>query len=324
VPWDDAAKAAVLRFWTDQGAILPEAEVQPEQLVEQRRLRSKILWWAASHPRHSDLQVLTAYMTRAHDAAAACGWTEAPWQIALLRHCVISRNESPASILHRVQAIEEELRDHGVCLTPARSLMLAGGLSKTIAAKAVRVLLAALGDMPFSLDVPKVIAKAPQLLNLDCTGGVLQRRAAAMQQLHPQLDVGRMLDAQHGLLGMSDEALAAHWASLQMATALGDDDMRALVQSCPRVLTHCQGVIGWKSQQLRAYDLAGDRPGQAPTPAASMAKVLTSAPYRVWRLYYLVAAAKCNLSAYTWARMAEDRFTVLNPGYGLWLSSHPI
>lgn len=63
-----------MAFWTEQGALLPEAEVQPEQQTEQRRLRSKVLSWAAKHARHRDVAVLADWMSRASAAVAASCW----------------------------------------------------------------------------------------------------------------------------------------------------------------------------------------------------------------------------------------------------------
>ena len=157
VPWNAAAEAAVLQFWTQQGALLPEAEVQPEQQVEQRRLRSKIVQWAAKHPRHRHLEVLDDYMARMRDAAAATEWADDPWRVALSSAQVIARNKSPAGLLCNIQAAKQALAEHGICLSRGQSLMLVTQGGDAVTAKAVKVLLA-LDALPISLDFADVVS----------------------------------------------------------------------------------------------------------------------------------------------------------------------
>jgi hypothetical protein len=323
VPWNAAAEAAVLQFWTEQGALLPEAEVQPEQQTEQRRLRSKLVRWAAKHPRHHHLEVLDDYMARMRDAAAATEWADDPWRVALCSEQMISRNRSPISLLQHMQSVHQAVAEHGVRLSRTQSLALATlGGGQSMAAKAVR-LLSALDALPISLDFARVASKASTLLVLDDVKAVLQRRVAAMQQLHPQLDVARVFSRQPSLLALAEETVASHWVSLQTAGRLSNDDMRTLVELSPAVLAYCSGVVGWKIQQLHAYQSA--KTGNAGSvPLSGMSRVLTAAPHWVWRLCYLAAAGKFKYVAVTWVRMEEDRFAFLNPGYSSWLASHPV
>ena len=215
VPWNAATEAAVLQFWTEQGALLPEASVQPEQQAEQRRLRSKIARWAANHPRHRDLVFLTDYMARTHDAAAGSGWADDPWRIVLVRQDIVADNISPSIILQRAQAAQRALAEHGVSLSHAQSLMLLG--CKGVAARAGEMLLA-LKRLPVKLDFAVVVKRAPELLQLNDIEQVLNRRMAAMQQLHPQLNVAGMVTLAPSLLVLTEETLATNWASLQTAS----------------------------------------------------------------------------------------------------------
>ena len=181
----------------------------------------------------------------------------------------------------------------------------------------------ALSALPVSLNLTDVVSKAPTLLNFDDVGAVLQRRLAAMQQLHPQLDVARVLSRHPGLLNYSEETVASHWVSLQMTSGLSSDDMRAFVEARPSVLTQCPGVIGWKIQQLHAYQTV--KTGSAKCASlSSMSAVLGAALHRVWRLCSLVRAAQVQKAAVTWVTMKEERFAALNPGFSLWLASHPV
>ena len=322
VPWDSVVEAAVLQFWTDQGALLPEAEVQPEQQVEQRRMRSKILRWAAKHPRHRSLEALADYMARLRDAAATSDWADEPWRIALQKQELIWHNSSPASLLHKLQAVQHALAEHGVCLSHTKSLMLIKHGGNAIATRAVPLLLA-LDALPISLDFTDVVSKAPTLLSLHDVGAVLQRRVVAMQQLDPQLDIARVFSKQPNLLTWAEETVASHWVSLQMATGLSNDDMRALVEARPAVLAQNPGVIAWKMQQYRAYQIA--KTGSAScTSLSSMSLVLSSAPHKVWRLRYLVVAAGFRYAALVWINMPQERFAALNPGHSLWFASHPV
>lgn len=323
VPWNAAVKAAVLHFWTQQGALLPEAEVQPEQQTERRR-RSTILRWAAKYPRHRNVDALTDYMARLREAAAASEWADDPWRIALNKWNHISQHASPASLLRNLQAVKQTLAEHGVCLLRTKSLMLMTHGGNAIAARAVPLLLA-LDALPISLDFTRVVSKAPTLLVLDNVKAVLQRRVTAMQQLHPQLDIVRVCNRLPSLLVIPEVTLATNWASLQMASGFDDDDMRAAVQYCPGVLGCDMGVVGWKVQQVRAYEAARNLTAVGRTPPSGLSRVLSAASFRVWRLRYLsVVAMNFHYTARIWVAMGEAEFAAWNPGYSLWLASEPI
>jgi hypothetical protein len=322
VPWNAAAEAAVLQFWTEQGALLPEAEVQPEQQTEQRRMRNKIMQWAAKHPRHRHLEVLDDYMARMRDAAAATEWADDPWRLALSSVQVIAQNNSPATLLCNMQAVKHALAEQGISLLRSQSLVLSMHGGEAIATRAVPLLLA-LDKLPVSLDFTNIVSRAPTLLTLDDVEAVLQRRVAAMQQLHPQLDVARVFSRHPSLLNYAEETVASHWVSLQMASGLSNDDMRAFVEARPSVLTQCPGVIGWKIQQLHAYQIVNTGSAECAS-LSSMSAVLAAAPHRVWRLCYLVVANNFQYAAVGWVTMDADKFLALNPGYSMWLASHPI
>ena len=313
----------MLQFWTDQGALLPEAEVQPEQQAEQRRMRSKIMRWAAKYPHHRDEQSLTDYMAKARAAAADSEWAEEPWRLALHNDRVMRRQRSPASLLQRVRAVKHQLAQHGI--STSRSVSLQMGLTFDEAAgDRVVALLLALQRLPIRLDPARLMEKTPQLMGLDNVGAVLERRMAAMQQLHPQLDVARICNLQPNLLMITEETLAAHWASLQMASGLSDGDMTAAVQYNPSVLNLHVGVVAWRVRQVRAYDLARNPTAADRTPASGLARVLTAASFRVWRLRYLSEAKNFQYAAAGWVRMGEVDFAARNPGYSSWLAANPI
>jgi hypothetical protein len=323
VPWDANVEAAVLQFWTEQGALLPEAEVQPGQQAEQRRMRSKILRWASQHPQHRDLRFLTDYMAEARAAAADSDWAAQPWRIPLFGYQVMLRHR-PATLLQRVRAARQQLAQHGVCISRDLSLTVGLGYGEATGDKAVRLMLA-LGRLPLSLDIAYIVERAPALMQQTKIGAVLERRVAAMQQLHPQLDVTRLCNQHPPLLNFTEKKLAAKWASLQTASGLGDDDMRAAVQCCPNVLNRNVGVVVWRVQQVRAYDVARESAAVGcPTPASGLARVVIAASFRVWRLCYLSEARNVQYAAETWVRMGEADFVARNPGYSLWLASDPI
>jgi hypothetical protein len=319
------AEAAVLQFWTEQGAKLPAAEVQPEQQAEQRRLRSKILQWAAKHPRHRDVVFLQDYMARVRNAAAASGWVDAPWRIPLMEFRALAYNKNPALLLQKVQAAVPGLATHGVRLSHAGSLAVQ--LRSSPGAAEVARLQLALESLPVSLDCLHVLQIAPTLLNMSNARSVLGRRVAAMQLLHPQLDVRRVLHNRPILLGFTEKALAARWASLQTACGVGGDDIRALVEHQPSVLGLSSELVGWKAQQLQAYESMRELAGARRAPISNWGRVLAAASYRVWRLQYLSrlsAAANIKHSTQQWVRMSEEKFAALNPGYSSWHGSNSI
>jgi hypothetical protein len=324
VPWNADVEAAVLQFWMEQGALLPEAEVQPEQQAEQQRMRSRILRWAAKHSRHRDLQFLTDYMAKLKHAAADSAWADDPWRIALHSDRLMLHPGGPTSLLQRMQTATDQLAQHGVRITLHSTLRVAVWCGEAAGDRAIKLMLA-LQHLPISLDNVHVVAKAPNLMHLNNLGAVLERRVAAMQQLHPQLDVAKLCNAQPILLVFTKEKLAANWASLQRASGLGDDDMRALVESHPGVLTRDVGVVAWKVQQVRAYDVARESAAVGcRTPASGLARVVPAASFRVWRLCYLSGAMNVQYAAETWVKMGEANFVARNPGYSSWLASNPI
>ena len=237
----------MLQFWTEQCALLPAAEVQPEQQAEQRRLRSKLLRWAAKHPRHRDVVFLQDYMARVHDAAAASGWTDELWRLPLVQFSAIAENKNPAIILQRMPALRQELAAHGVRFSWGQCLILR--LQGRDAAAKVAKLQLALESLPVSLDFLIVVRKAPTLMLVNSAEAELGRRVAAMQLLHPRLDIEKMLTSHPGPLTFTEEALAARWTSLQNFCELCDDDIMVLVQHQPTVFGINSGVIGWRVQQ---------------------------------------------------------------------------
>jgi hypothetical protein len=322
VPWDAATEAAVIQFWTEQGGLLPAAEVQPEQQMQQRRLRSKVLRWAAKYPRHRDLDFLQDYMARVRDAAAASGWTGEQWRIVLVDHDVIAANYNPALILQRVQATEQKLVAYGIRI-PHSTIVQERFRGKNIAAQAASLQLA-LESLPISLKLLTVLRRAPALMLYDDATAVLGRRVAAMQLLHPRLDIERVLQRDPILLSFTEHALAAHWASLQQSCGLCDDEMMALVQHQPSVLTLSSGVVGWRVQQIRGYEVVRKTAGATSTTTSSWGRVLTAASFRTWRLRYLSVVGNTKYSTSGWVKMAEERFAALNPGYSSWLASNPV
>jgi hypothetical protein len=322
VPWNAASEAAVLQFWTEQGTLLAVAGVLPEQQAEQRRLRSRILRWAAKYPRHRDVEFLQDYMARVRDAAATGGWTDEAWPIALVEYQPIAENVNPAIILRRVQAAGQELAAHGIRVSAANSLVLR--LQGKDAAAQVAKLQLALDSLPISLDCGHVVRSAPSLLRVKDATSVLGHRVAAVQLLHPGLDIGRLIQSQPTLLCLTEKTLAAHWASLQQSCGLSDDEMLALVQHQPGVLRLSLGVAGWRAQQLRAYESMRKLAGTRSTSISGWGRVLAAASYRVWRLQYLSAVTNTKYSTREWVTMNEERFAVLNPGYSTWLAANPI
>ena len=261
-------------------------------------------------------------MARVRDAAAASGWTEELWRLPLMQFRYIADNKNPAIILQRMPLLRQELAAHGVRLSWAQCLMLRFQ-DKDAAAKVAK-LQSAMDSLPISLDYLHVLTSAPTLMLLSDLRSVLGRRVAAMQLLYPQLDLERVIHAQPILLTLTEEALAARWASLQKSCGLCDDDIRALVQHQPRVLTLSPGVIGWRVQQLQAYESSRELAGATSATFSSWGRVLSAASYRVWRLRYLSVAANTRYEADTWVSMNEERFAALSPGYSSWLASSPI
>jgi hypothetical protein len=111
----------MLQFWTEQGVLLPEADVLPEQQAEQQGVRSKILRWAAKYPRHRDVEFMADYMARVYSAMAASGWADQAVRFTLTTHDHISRSVGPVNMVQRAQAAQQELAAHRACLSPSRA-----------------------------------------------------------------------------------------------------------------------------------------------------------------------------------------------------------
>jgi hypothetical protein len=293
-----------------------------QQQMQQRRLRSKLLRWAAKYPRHRDVQCLRDYMARVRDAAATSGWADEQWRIALVDHRAIADNCNPAIIFQKVQAAGQQLLAYGVPVQHATSLRERFH-GKNIAAQAAKLQLA-LDSLPINLDFSTVVRRAPTSMLLGDVTADLGRRVAAMQLLHPRLDVDRLLNRDPALLTFTEEALVARWASLQRSSRLCDDKMMALVQHQPSLLKLSSGVVGWRVQHLQAYELVRELAGARLTSISSWGRVLTAASYRVWRLHYLSVVANTKYSTQEWVKMNEERFAALSPGYSSWLASNPI
>jgi hypothetical protein len=84
------------------------------------------------------------------------------------------------------------------------------------------------------------------------------------------------------------------------------------------------GVVGWRVRQVRAYEVARNPTAAGRTPASASVRVIVAASFRVWRLCYLSEAKNFQYAAATCVMMGEVEFAVRNPGYSLWLASHPI
>lgn len=194
-PWNAATQTAVLAFWTAQGALLPEAEVQPHQLAQQRQKRKAILRWAGQHHRHRNVLFLQAYMARMR---AACDGDTTPLdavQLALAHADFIPKNRDPAGLVAGIGALRQALAAHGIVVT-MNSTTLAGMVSTAAATNMTTKLpplLAALASLPVSVDPPVMVQRAPILLNIVDPGKVLPRRVAALQQLDSTLDVRKVL-----------------------------------------------------------------------------------------------------------------------------------
>ncbi len=191
---DAATQAAVLAFWTAEGALLPAGDVQPHQQTQQWRIRQKILRWANQHRRHRDVAILADYMQRMRAAAAELAYDGDPAQLALAKSGHIPRNLDPAGVIRRMLDVKEALAAHGIELATS-PVSLVGLASKSAAAhiaERLPPLLAALADLPVAVDAAAVIRQVPTLLSLRDVGHVLQGRVAALQRLHPQLDVKKV------------------------------------------------------------------------------------------------------------------------------------
>ncbi len=338
VPWDAAAQAAVLAFWVAEGALLPEADVQPHQLEQQQRTRQKILQWGGKHKRHRSVAFLEDYIRRMRTAAAELAYDGDAAQLALRECTLIRDNRDPAGIIRRRKAVDRALAAHGL-ESPGRSASLYGVNSKDVDAsmgERLPPLLAALAQLPVDLDPVWIVQRALTLLGLHDIEGVLQRRVGALQRLHPQLDVGKVLRGAPTLLTRDEGVVTANWAALQAAAGLDNDAVRALVESFPASLTLCSGPVAWKLQRAVAYE----RQRQAARDltcnshqadkfvmlrTSVVAAVVRAASWRLWRLPYLVSISAFKLTARSWVDMTPEKFEAMHgPGYRAWLEEHPM
>ena len=417
VPWDAAAQAAVLAFWIAEGALLPEADVQPHQLEQQRRTRQKILQWGGKHKRHRSVAFLEDYMNRMRAAAAELAYDGNAAQLALAQADMIGVNREPAGVIGRLRAAEETLAAHGlksasrillialafrsagalmddrlpqlvaalaqlpvsvdpvsivqraptllglhnIAIDPAGVIGRLRATEEALAAHGLKAvsrnylialasksagalmddrlpqLVAALAQLPVSVDPVSIVQRAPTLLCLHNIASVLQRRVAALQRLHPQLDVGKVLRGAPSLLSYDEAKVACNWAALQAAADLDSDGIRALVVSAPSLLLRSTGPATWRLQQARTYERKRQA-AKSPAPANSqevqdpvrmrlsaISTVIRAASWRLWRLPYLASVSAFNCSVRTWVDMTPEEFEVRHgPGYSAWLLENPM
>ncbi len=338
VPWNAAAQAAVLAFWIAEGALLPEASVQPHQLEQQRRTRQKVLQWGGKHKRHRSVAFLEDYMNRMRAAAAELAYDGNAAQLALAKADIIGDNRDPASVIGRLRATKEALAAHGLkSLSRIQLIALASSPAGALMGDRLPRLVAALAQLPVSVDPVLIVQRAPTLLALRDIEGVLQRRVAALQRLHPQLDVGRVLRGAPTLLICDEAKVAYNWTALQAAAGLDSDGIRALVESMPGFLFRSTGPATWRLQQARTYERKRQA-AKSPAPANSqevqdpvrmrlsaISAVIRAASWRLWRLHYLASVSAFNCSVRTLVDMTPEEFEVRHgPGYSAWLLENPM
>jgi len=338
VPWDAAAQAAVLVFWIAEGVLLPEADVQPHQLEQQQRTRQKILQWGGKHKLHRSVAFLEDYMSRMRAAAAELAYDGDAAQLALAKADIIRDNYDPAGVIGRLRATEEALAAHGLKAVSRNYLIaLASKSAGALMDDRLPQLVAALAQLPVSVDPVSIVQRAPTLLCLHNIASVLQRRVAALQRLHPQLDVGKVLRGAPSLLSYDEAKVACNWAALQAAADLDSDGIRALVVSAPSLLLRSTGPATWRLQQARTYERKRQA-AKSPAPANSqevqdpvrmrlsaISTVIRAASWRLWRLPYLASVSAFNCSVRTWVDMTPEEFEVRHgPGYSAWLLENPM
>lgn len=213
-------------------------------------------------------------------------------------HTLINHNLDAVACIARVQAAEGVLTARGLASTSSGLLNCATRSSGDLVAK-LPAFLTALEQPPINLDAAVVVTAVPNLMWLDDIAAVLQPRVAAIQQLHPQLDVERVVRGQPTLLSLPEATLAGNWAALQLSSGLDADGMRRAVEQESSCLAANPGVACWKVQQGSAYETArgaagfweGSHAGFKPAQAAfcgSLAGVAVVLPQHnrtlpVWR-----------------------------------------
>lgn len=140
------------------------------------------------------MAILADYMRRMRAAAAELAYDGDPAQLALAKSGYIPRNLDPAGVIRRMLGVKEALAAHGIELatSPVSLVGLAFNSAAAYVAERLPPLLAALADLPVAVDAAAVIRQVPMLLSLRDVGHVLRGRVAALQRLHPQLDVEKV------------------------------------------------------------------------------------------------------------------------------------
>jgi len=338
VHWDTETRADVLAFWTAEGVLLPEADIESHQLEQQQRTRQKVLRWGGKHKRHRSVAFLQDYMSRMRAAAAELAYDGNAAQLALAKADIIQDNKDPAGVIGRLRATEEALAAHGLkAVSRIHLTALASKSAGALMDDRLPRLMAALAQLPVSVDPVLIVQRAPTLLALHDIEGVLQRRVAALQRLHPQLDVGKVLRGAPSLLMRDEAKVACNWAALQAAAGLDSDGIRALVESSPAFLFRSTGPATWRLQQARTYERKRQA-AKSPAPANSqevqdpvemrlsaISAVIRAASWRLWRLPYLASVSAFNCSVRTWVDMTPEEFEVRHgPGYSAWLLENPM
>jgi len=328
VRWDVDAEAAVLAFWTAEGALLSEAKIQPHQVEQQQRVRKKILKWASRHTRHRSVAFLAEWMARAHAAAAEVAYGGDLTQVAFSDVNFIGRNRDPAGIISHAQTLEGVLAAHGINCSPAHIMIVSNRFARATMTTKLTELIATLAELPLCNDPLAIVERAPNLILLRNLKEVLPRRVAALQRLHPQLDVESVLARVPGLLSYEAEKLAANWRELHRATGLDDDGLRALVEGAPCILRCASGPLAWKLQQAHTYERqrqAAAARDFVPLKISVMARFSSASSIRIWRLEYQACVSAFGRAALSWVMMTPEEFETLHgPGFRAWRKDHPM
>ena len=323
--WTPDAEAAILRFWAGRGALLEKHQraASPRAAMLHQRRRSRIVMWARKHVWHRNPGYLEQQMAAWDAAAAEAGW-EGDVNAAALDSCsAVTRD--PLRLMQRLRRLETTLS--GLGLGCSDVLRLARSLPRTLERRLPSVL-ATISAWPISIDPAFLLAKAPALLQAPHLG-VYRRRILALQQLHPQLDVARVVRRSPTLLQLPAATMAAQWQRLQAELGLSSDQAQRVAEYDSTLLHRNLGLAGRKLTLIRAFDAQRLAAGQPPPKLAAafpswVVNTLNVSGVAMLRLSYLSERAAAGEVAaltkpgYTIVRQPKALFDTAWPGFSSW------
>ena len=316
----------MLRFWVARGLLLPEGEpaVTPQEAAEQRRLRKKVCRLAQKYEHHRKVEYLAERMASWDAAAPALGWGKDAVNAAALSGFDAIRREPHKLVAHVVQ-LRNAFSRHECSISEHDSMYLAKHDPDMLELR-VSAVLDAIKAWPVEVDPAVVLSRNSSLLAA-ADFGVFEERVIALQQLHPQLDVTRVINGAPTILNWQAATVAAQWQLLQSELGLSAEQAVELLEYQPMALLADKVRAAAKVAAVRQFDERRRAMRKAPHAfffPSWMANIFPRSAVCILRLSYLTERAAAGdgtalaKPGCTIVRQADARFDGSWPGFSEW------